>query len=84
MSVDSYDIDKGRIKKPMDVNEDAAYGGYDVEIHEYDKQAPNVAYDKYDFIDDGTAVDLIRFGVGSRLLTNGYDLIFMNASGEFF
>ena len=53
-------------------------------LDEYDKQVPDVKYCKYDFIDDGTAIDLIRFGVGSRLVTNGYDLIFMNADGEFF
>lgn len=67
-----------------DIKEDSAYGGYSGVIDEYDKQAPDVKYDKYDFIDDGTAVDLIRFACGSRLVTNGYDLIFMNAAGEFF
>ena len=56
----------------------------DKSLSEYDKQIPTAYYDRYDFIDDGTAIDLIRFGVGSRLLTNGYDLIFMNSSGEFF
>lgn len=46
--------------------------------------APKPTYTKYDFIDDGTAIDLIRFAAGSRVVTNGYDLLFMNSSGEFY
>lgn len=83
--VDEYDPEIGKTKKAIvDVNEDSAYGGYDVPIEEYDKQAPTPRYDKYDFVDDGQAIDLIRFKVGSRLLTNGYDLIFMNRLGAFY
>ena len=46
--------------------------------------APKPTYDKYDFIDDGTAVDLIRFSCGSRLVTDGYVLLFMNRDGDFY
>ena len=80
----SYSEVSGNYKKKVDINEDAAYGGYDTHISEYDKQAPGPSHEKYDFIDDGTAVDLIRFGVGSRLLTNGYDLLFRDINGDFF
>jgi len=82
--VSAYSDLSGAYTKKVDVNEDAAYGGYDGVIDEYDKQAPGPYYEKYDFIDDGTAVDLIRFGIGSRLLTNGYDLLFMTVDGSFY
>ncbi|MBP5784563.1 MAG: hypothetical protein J6W16_03140, partial [Methanobrevibacter sp.] len=75
-----YDV----IEKKRDVKEDSAYGGYDGVIDQYDHMAPTPYYEKYDFIDDGTAVDLIRFGCGSRLVTDGYSLIFMNRAGEFY
>lgn len=80
----SYNEVSGSYKKKVDINEDAAYGGYDTNIDEYDKQAPKPSHEKYDFIDDGTAIDLIRFGIGSRLLTNGYDLLFRDINGDFF
>ena len=82
--VSAYSDLSGAYTKKVDVTEDAAYGGYDGVIDEYDKQAPGPHYEKYDFIDDGTAVDLIRFGIGSRLLTNGYDLLFMAVDGSFY
>ena len=71
------------------VKEDAAYGGYDNVIDEYDMLKPSSTCQKYDYIDDGTAIDLIRFGCGSRLLTNGYELMFMtaksvNGDGDFY
>ena len=67
-----------------DTNKDGSKLNPDGFTDSYDKQVPGPYYAKYDFIDDGTAIDLIRFGVGSRLLTNGYDLIFMNKNHEFF
>ena len=72
-SISMYDTIDG------DVKEDAVYGGYDGVITEYDIMKPNPYNDKYDYIDDGTAIDLIRFDCGSRLITNGYDLMFMPA-----
>lgn len=62
--------------------EDAAYGGYDGVIDRYDKDAPKPTHEKYDFIDDGTAVDIHRFACGSKLVTNGYELLFINGNGE--
>ena len=77
-AISKYDALSGNIK------EDSVYGGYDGVIDQYDNQAPKPQYDKYDFIDDGTAIDLIRFACGSRLVTDGYALIFMNKAGEFY
>lgn len=68
-------------------NEDAAYGGYDlsnININEYDKQKPdseNHTQYKYDYIDDGTALDIIHFATGSKLVTTGYELLFINKNG---
>lgn len=62
--------------------EDAAYGGYDGVITHYDKDAPKPMHEKYDFIDDGTAIDIHRFACGSKLATNGYELLFIDARGD--
>ena len=62
--------------------EDAAYGGYDGVIDRYDKDAPKPTHEKYDFIDDGTAVDIHRFACGSKLVTNGYELLFIDGNGD--
>ena len=68
------------------VQEDAAYGGYELDhstIRAYDKQdVRNRKHEEYDFVEDGTAIDIMRFGCGSRLVTNGYDLIFVTAVGD--
>ena len=62
--------------------EDAAYGGYDGVIDSYDKDAPKPTHEKYDFIDDGTAIDIHRFACGSKLVTNGYELLFITGGGD--
>ena len=62
--------------------EDAAYGGYDGVIDHYDKDAPKPTHEKYDFIDDGTAIDIHRFACGSKLVTNGYELLFITGGGD--
>lgn len=62
--------------------EDAAYGGYDGVIDRYDKDAPKPTHEKYDFIDDGTAIDIHRFACGSKLVTNGYELLFITGGGD--
>lgn len=77
-AISKYDTLSGNIK------EDSVYGGYDGVIDSYDNQAPKPTYDKYDFIDDGTAIDIIRFACKSRLVTDGYVLLFMNRAGEFY
>ena len=67
-------------KLSEDVSEDAVYGGYEGVVNEYDHMKPNpYTHEKYDYLNDGTCLDIIRFGCGSRLVTNGYDLIFIQA-----
>lgn len=61
-----------------DIKEDAAYGGYDGVITEYDTLMPTPHCEKYEYVDDGTALDIIRFENGARLMTNGYELLFMS------
>ena len=82
--ISAYSELSGTYKKKVNVNEDAAYGGYDGVTEEYDKQAPGPYHEKYDFVDDGTAIDLIVFGIGSKILTNGYDLLFMDMHKNFY
>lgn len=61
-----------------DDGDEAAYGGYHGVIERYDKQSTETyTAQKYDYIHDSECLDIIRFGVGSRLVTNGYDLIFV-------
>ena len=82
--ISAYSDLSGFYKKKVDVNEDAAYGGYDGITDEYDSQMPGPYHEKYDFIDDGTAIDILRFAIGSRLVTNGYDLLFKPANSNDF
>ena len=63
-----------------DEGDQEAYGGYEGVIGEYDKMNPDKYHaEKYDYLADGQCLDIIRFGCGSRLVTNGYDLIFIAA-----
>ena len=66
-----------------DDNQDAAYGGYGNVIFDFDK---NTVYSekqtKYEWIDDGTAIDIMTFECGSKLMTTGYELLFMTDSGD--
>ena len=64
-----------------DVKEDAVYGGMDTYVPQYDTNAVRPSYDKYDYVDDGFGIVLMSFKMGSKLVTNGYDLTFIdNAS----
>jgi len=61
-----------------DDDQDAVYGGYGNAIFNYDKNAiDNVKQTKYEWIDDGTALDIMKFECGSKLMTTGYELLFM-------
>lgn len=62
--------------------EDAAYGGYDGIHDRYEKDEPKPNHDKYDFIDDGSAIDIHRFACGSKLVTDGYVLLFIDVNGD--
>lgn len=67
------------------VKEDATYGGYDGVSEEFDKMIPNhKVHEKYDFLDDGTALDIIVFGCGAKLVTTGYELLFIDINGDAF
>ena len=67
------------------ISEDAAYGGYEADakqIPSYDKQdVRNNDVVRHEFLDDGTALDIMRFGCGSRLVTDGYTLTFVGDDG---
>ena len=68
-----------------DDKQDAVYGGYGSTIHDFDKNIIfNEKQEKYDWIDDGTAIDIMRFESGSKLMTTGYDLLFMTDTKEVF
>lgn len=65
------------------IKEDSVYGGYDYDNDQYDKQEINVIkYKKYDFISGGELAKIAEFQCGTKLLTNGYDLIFTAPSEE--
>lgn len=83
-TIDVLDEVSGYVKKEVDVKEDAAYGGYDGTITEYDIMKPGPERKLFNFIDDGTAIDLVRFNIGSRILTTGYELLFMDKAGIFY
>ena len=65
-----------------DVKEDSVYGGYDNVIQTYDNQVVRPSYDRYDYLEDGTGINLMVFKQKSKLLTNGYDLIFVDKFGK--
>ena len=60
-------------------NQDAVYGGYDNHDTDYDKNKINmVTHEKYDWIEDGSAIDIMKFADGSKLATTGYELLFID------
>ncbi len=65
-------------------NEDAAYGGYDNDQTFYDdkeqKHRRNVS--DLTYLTDGQYIDIMRFACGSRLVTDGYDLLFAFAGQD--
>lgn len=64
-------------------NEDSAYGGMDGIVEKFDHNEPDSSkHQKYEYLEDGTCLDIMRFDCGSRLVTNGYDLIFVTADGD--
>lgn len=64
-------------------NEDAAYGGYEGNMVDYEKDIVHPHRDlKVDYVDDGTGIDIHQFACGSKLVTTGYELFYVNARGE--
>ena len=74
---DDIDAEKG-------IQEDYAYGGYEGVVDKYDKQDVRIAkkLEKYEFAYGMETIDVMRFGCGSRLVTDGYDLVFVTKSGD--
>lgn len=64
-----------------DITEDAVYGGYDGVVQQYDKQivTPDT-HKEYTYIDQNTAIDIMVFDIGSKLVTDGFDLYFIEAN----
>lgn len=65
-----------------DDGQDAVYGGYerldvDFDKNKVDESKPH----RHIQLDDGTAIDILHFSCGTKLVTNGYDLIFVNKDG---
>lgn len=66
-----------------EIKEDAVYGGYSGVLQNFDKMATDHRkHEKYDFIDDGTAIDILIFGCGAKLCTTGYELVFIDVDGD--
>lgn len=65
--------------------EDKVYGGYEglTEQMPYDKEI-SLPYnqEKYEFLAGITMLDIFIFACGSKLVTDGYDLVFINADEE--
>ena len=77
-SISMYD----NLSTSTTIKEDAVYGGYSGTMQNFDKMQTNHRkHERYDFLDDGTAIDILRFGCGARLCTTGYELIFIDVNG---
>lgn len=66
-------------------DEDAAYGGYDLPDidNEYDAQLiDEMKHYKHIYVDDGSSMDILKFACGSKLVTTGYELLFVDAKGD--
>ena len=80
--------DEEIVKKISDYNEDrndAAYGGYENPPEEVDKQkVDNTKVEDIDLIysDDGTTITIHMFGNGTKLITDGYELYFIDTEGR--
>lgn len=58
--------------------EDSAYGGYDGSMADYEKTVINPHEDlNVHYLDDGTFLDIFKFTSGSKLVTSGYELLFV-------
>lgn len=65
-------------------NNDAVYGGYEREIEPYDKRKVDILDEntKFEFIDDGSYIELHIFGNGCKLVTDGYELFFIDSNNQ--
>ena len=86
MDFESFKLEEVAKKKSLyHDNEDAAYGGYDNDQVKYDQRQNKHEKERHDltFIDNGQMIHIMDFACGSKLLTDGYDLLFQNAKGTY-
>lgn len=59
---------------------DAVYGGYDREIKNHDRRAVDPAKNERNiFIDDGSWIEIFQFHDGCMLVTDGYELYYVDS-----
>jgi len=67
-------------------NEDSAYGGYDADestLKSYDKNdVRNIEHVMYEGLQEGNLIDVHCFDCGSKLCTDGYQLIFIDSQQD--
>ena len=53
-------------------------------MDKYDKQDVRIAkkLEKYELAYGAEQIDVMKFGCGSRLITDGYDLVFVTKNGD--
>ena len=70
-------------KKIADYDEhdnDAAYGGYERELKPHDRRQVNPGkQNRMQFIDDGSWIELFQFHDGCKLVTDGYELYYVDS-----
>lgn len=63
--------------------QDKVYGGYDGTMTEYDKETVHLKKrSTYEYLPSGMAIDLLEFENGTKLVTNGYDLTYVDSKGQ--
>lgn len=74
---------ENKVKEAVELytdGQDAVYGGYSNRNTEHDMMhIDQTKYEKYDWIEDGSAIDIMRFANGTRLVTTGYELLFVDS-----
>jgi len=66
-----------------DTANDDVYGGYERKDEKYDKEEVDKDnFSDMEFIDDGQYIQIFRFHDSSKLLTDGYELFFVDGDGN--
>ena len=61
---------------------DAVYGGYEREIRNHDRRSVDPSkVERMEFVDDGSWIEMFRFHDGSMLVTDGYELYYVDTKG---
>jgi len=63
-----------------DENSDAVYGGYERKIKPHDKRKVDIKDEStnFEFIDDGSYIEMLTFHDKTKLITDGYELFFVD------